>query len=88
MNIEQFNEYLKHVNPSKQEISNNWRVSIGLQAVDGLHVSEFLMDTAKRNIDGEITIDEAIVLIDDNYKQKNCVYLSYYSTSKSKYVSG
>lgn len=71
MNIEQFNEYLKHVNPSKQEISNNWKASIGLQAVDGLHVSEFLMDTAKRNIDGEITIDEAIVLIDDHYKQKN-----------------
>lgn len=39
--------------------------------MDGLHVSEFLLDIAKRNIDGEITIDEAIVLIDDHYKQKN-----------------
>lgn len=71
MNIEQFNEYLKHVDPSKREIANNWKASIGLQAVDGLHVSEFLLDIAKRNIDGEITIDEAITLIDDHYKQKN-----------------
>lgn len=63
MNIEQFNEYLKHVNPSKQEISNNWKASIGLQAVDGLHVSEFLMDTAKRNIDGE-TINRNNVFFD------------------------
>ncbi|MBQ8481415.1 MAG: antitoxin VbhA family protein [Alphaproteobacteria bacterium] len=71
MNIEQFNEYLKHVDTSKQEIANNWKTAIGLQAVDGLHVSEFLLDIAKRNIDGEITIDEAIALVDDHYKQKN-----------------
>ena len=36
-----------------------------------MHVSEFLLDIAKKNIDGEITIDEAIVLIYDHYKQKN-----------------
>ena len=71
MNIEQFREYLKHVKPSRQEFANNWKAAIGLQAVDGLHVSEFLLDVAKRNIDGEITIDEAITLIDDHYKQKN-----------------
>ena len=71
MNIEQFNEYLKHVNPSKQEISNNRKASIGLQAVDGLHVSEFLLDVAKRNIDGEITIDEAIALIEMHYSKKS-----------------
>lgn len=71
MNLKQFNKYLEQIEPSKQEIANNWKASIGLQAVDGLHVSEFLLDIAKRNIDGEITIDEAIVLIDDHYKQKN-----------------
>ena len=71
MNIEQFNEYLKHVDPSKQEMANNWKASIGLQAVDGLHVSEFLLDIAKRNIDDEIAVDEAIASIDDHYKQKN-----------------
>ena len=45
-------------------------MGIGLQAVDGLHVSEFLLDIAKRNIDGEITIDEAIALIEAHYKDR------------------
>ena len=71
MNLGQFNKYLEQIEPSKQEIANNWKASIGLQAVDGLHVSEFLLDVAKRNIEGEITVDEAIASIDDHYKQKN-----------------
>ena len=70
MNIEQFREYLKHVKPSRQEIANNWKAAIGLQDVDGLHVSEFLLDVAKRNIDGEITIDEAEAIIKEHYKDK------------------
>ena len=69
-NVEEFNEYLKHLDPCKKEIANNWKVGIGLQAVDGLHVSEFLLDVAKRNIDGEITIDEALALIETHYKDK------------------
>lgn len=68
MKLEEFNEYLKHISPSKKEIAHNWKVGIGLQAVDGLHVSEFLLDVAKRNIDGKITIDEALVLIETHYK--------------------
>lgn len=68
MNLEQFNKYLEQIEPSKQEIANNWKASIGLQAVDGLHVSEFLLDIAKRNIDGEISIDEVIALIEAHYK--------------------
>ena len=67
MKLEEFNEYLKHLDPVKKEVANNWKVGIGLQAVDGLHVSEFLLDIAKRNIDGEITIDEAIALIEAHY---------------------
>lgn len=70
MKLEEFNEYLKHLDPVKKEVANNWKVGIGLQAVDGLHVSEFLLDIAKRNIDGEITIDEAITLIEAHYKDR------------------
>ena len=72
MNLKQFNEYLKQVEPSKQEVANNWKVAIGLQAVDNLQVSEFLLDIAKRNIDGEITIDEAIALIKAHYTDNKC----------------
>ena len=46
MKLEEFNEYLKHLDPVKKEVANNWKVGIGLQAVDGLHVSEFLLDIA------------------------------------------
>ena len=70
MKLEEFNEYLKHLDHVKKEVANNWKVGIGLQAVDGLHVSEFLLDIAKRNIDGEITIDEALALIEAHYKDK------------------
>jgi hypothetical protein len=70
MKLEEFNEYLKHLDSVKKEVANNWKVGIGLQAVDGLHVSEFLLDIAKRNIDGEITIDEAIALIEAHYKDR------------------
>lgn len=70
MNIEQFREYLKHVKPSRKEIANHWGIAIGLQAVDNLHVSEFLLDVAKRNIDGEITMDEAVALVEAHYKEK------------------
>ena len=70
MKLEEYNEYLKHLDPVKKEVANNWKVGIGLQAVDGLHVSEFLLDIAKRNIDGEITIDEAIALIEAHYKDR------------------
>ena len=69
MNMEQFNEYLRHVKPRRRKIAENWGIAIGLQAVDDLHVSEFLLDVAKRNIDGEITIDEAEALIEEHYRE-------------------
>jgi hypothetical protein len=33
-------------------------MAIGLQEVDGLSPSTYLLETAKRHIDGDITIDE------------------------------
>ena len=68
MNLKQFNKYLEQIEPSKQKIANNWKIAIGFQAVDNLQVSEFLLNIAKQNIDGEITIDEAIAAIEDHYR--------------------
>ncbi len=45
-------------------------MAIGLQAVDGLKTSEYLQDTARRNIEGEITIDEARELVKEYYIKK------------------
>ena len=55
-----FDEYIRQGDPAKRELAEAWRVAIGLQAVDGLKTSEFLQETARRNIEGEITIDEVI----------------------------
>ena len=65
-----FEEYLRASEPHKQERAYNWRTAIGLQAVDGLHVSDYLKQTAQRNIEGEITIDEAQELIKSYYQSK------------------
>lgn len=65
-----FEEYLSASEPHKQERAYNWRTAIGLQAVDGLRVSDYLRQTAQRNIEGEITIDEAQALIKGYYQSK------------------
>ncbi|MBO4739443.1 MAG: Fic family protein [Bacteroidales bacterium] len=54
-----FDEYIRQGEPAQQERAEAWRVAIGLQAVDGLNTSEYLQETARRNIEGEISIDEA-----------------------------
>ena len=66
-----FEEYIKNLPPSKKEIGQAWSAAIGLQDVDGLKTSEYLHATAKKNIDGEITIDEAGDLINSYYEGKN-----------------
>lgn len=65
-----FDEYLRQGEPSQKESAENWKTAIGLQAVDGLQPSAYLIDVAKRNIEGEITLDETRKLIDSYYKSK------------------
>ena len=65
-----FEEYLDHPDPEVRRRAIDWRCSIGLQDVDGLRVSDFLIEQARRNIEGEITIDEVQQLIDDYYRKK------------------
>ena len=47
-------EYIKQAKPEKAEKIEAWQISIGLQAVDGLHTSACLFDTAKDHIEGKI----------------------------------
>ena len=65
-----FDEYIRQGEPQKKERAKAWRVAIGLQAVDGLKTSEYLHETARRNIEGEISIDEARELIKTYYITK------------------
>lgn len=61
-------EYIRQSEPDRRERGEAWRVAIGLQQVDGLTPSDYLVDTAKQHIDGEITIGEAKALIDSYYQ--------------------
>lgn len=65
-----FDEYIRASEPHKRERAEAWRVAIGLQAVDGLQVSEYLKQTARQHIEGEITIDEAREQIKQYYISK------------------
>ena len=63
-------EYLRAKEPEKAELAGIWRAAIGLQKVDGLTPSAYLVETARRNIEGEITIAEAGKIIGEYYKSK------------------
>lgn len=63
-------EYLRVKDPGKAELAGLWRTAIGLQKVDGLTPSAYLVETACRNIEGEITVAEAGNLIGEYYKSK------------------
>lgn len=65
-----FDEYIRQGEPAQRERADAWRVAIGLQAVDGLETSEYLQDTARRNIEGDITIDEAREMVKQYYISK------------------
>ena len=65
-----FKEYLRESEPDKAHKSYVWSTAIGLQAVDGLKPSKYLVDAAIQNIEGKITMKEAQSLIDSYYKER------------------
>lgn len=65
-----FDAYIRQGEPDKKEKASIWRTAIGLQAVDGLQTSEYLLETAIKHIEGEIDIDEARQLIQTYYQSK------------------
>lgn len=65
-----FDEYIRQDEPQKREKGYAWQTAIGLQAVDGLKPSHYLIETARKDIEGEITIDEAEQLIKSYYQSK------------------
>ena len=65
----ELSEYIKQGEPEKKEKAKTWETAIGLQDVDGLKPSEYLLDTAKEHIEGNINIDEAKKRINNYYEQ-------------------
>ncbi len=65
-----FDEYIRQGETQKQERGRAWQTAIGLQAVDGLKTSPYLLETARKHIEGDITISEVKQLIDNYYKSQ------------------
>ena len=69
MDKDPFKEYIKQSEPNKRDKGYAWHTAIGLQAVDGLKPSKYLIDTAIKNIEGDISIDEAQELLNTYYEE-------------------
>lgn len=65
-----FDEYIRQGEPSQKEKALNWETAIGLQAVDGLRVSDYLRETAQKHIEGEISSDDVKRRIREYYQTK------------------
>ncbi len=66
----ELNEYIRQGEPNQVDKSNAWKTAIGLQDVDGLKPSEYLIETAKEHIEGKITISEADRRIHSYYEER------------------
>ena len=82
-----FEEYKKQNEPEKYKKAENWGIAIGLQQVDGLTPSKYLLQIAKDNIEGKITIDEANDEISKYYKQNPAKTLKEHSEKEADEVS-
>lgn len=68
---QELSEYIKQGEPSKVEKTKVWETAIGLQEVDGLTPSKYLVETAKEHIEGNINIDEVKDRINQYYEAEN-----------------
>ena len=66
-----FAQYVRQGSPSQRALIAAWQAGIGLQAVDGLEPSPYLITTARSSIEGEITLDEAQRLVNSYYQQNS-----------------
>lgn len=64
----ELSEYIKQGEPNKVEKTKTWETAIGLQDVDGLKPSKYLIKTAKEHIEGNIDIKEVKTRIDEYYE--------------------
>ena len=72
-----FEEYKNHPDKDVRQRANNWGAAIGLQDVDGLNVSEFLIQLARQQIEGKITMDEVTRRLNEHYGHNKSHSLTY-----------
>jgi fido (protein-threonine AMPylation protein) len=84
--MDSFEEYLRQGEPGKAEKAKHWKIAIGLQEVDGLKPSNYLIATARQNIEGKISISQVKERIETYYKQQP-VHISEDRTEEADKVS-
>ena len=82
-----FGEYIRNLPPTRKELGQAWSTAIGLQDVDGLKPSKYLYETARKSIDGEISVDEAGDLINSYYESKDVRLAAETRTEEADKVS-
>ncbi|MBE6450323.1 MAG: winged helix-turn-helix transcriptional regulator [Alphaproteobacteria bacterium] len=85
--MEHFEEYKKQTEPEKYQKAENWGIAIGLQRVDNLTPSKYLIEVAKDNIEGKISIDEAGEQITQYYKKNPAKTLKEHGEKEADEVS-
>ncbi len=63
-------EYIRQGEPGRVQKAESWQTAIGLQQVDGLEVSDYLLDTAKLHVEGDIDTQGARERIESYYEQR------------------
>lgn len=66
-----FEEYIRQGEPDKSQRAENWQIAIGLQDVDGLKPSAYLLETAQKHIEGELTMEDVKQCINDYYQTQD-----------------
>lgn len=85
---EDLNAYIRLEEPKLKKKAAAWQTAIGLQAVDGLSVSDYLLKTAKENIEGKITDKEANAQISNYYENRCDRYAIEAGTKEADVVAG
>lgn len=68
--MNEFDEYINETEPGRKEKARAWQTAIGLQDVDGLKVSSYLIENARKHIEGEISIDDVRRDLKEYYETK------------------
>lgn len=80
-------EYIREGEPERAARADAWQTAIGLQAVDGLEVSEYLVDTAKQNIEGKIDASTVRKRIESYYEERRALGIYEDDTEEADLVS-
>lgn len=65
-----FEEYITNGTLEQKERARNWQTAIGLQDVDRLKFSSYLLELAKQHIEGSISIEEVVKKIEEYHNKK------------------